>query len=100
LAVLSYAFAASVLGEGAAQISKLVEDLKAFCTNGLEPWTTVLKVVEDLKETQQQITRTNIQREIDNWPGKRLKKIFAEESVDYTITMMLKHKWLPPSAGQ
>jgi len=88
--------AAMVLGESAAQLVQLVKDLKAFGTNGLERWTTVLKVVEDLKETQQPITRANIQREINNWPGKRLKEIFVEESVDYTITMMLKHNWLPP----
>jgi len=92
--------AATVLGETAAQIAQLVEDLKAFGNNGLERWTTVLKVVQDLKETQQPITRSNIQREINNWPGKSLKEIFAEESVDHTITMMLKHNWLPPAAGQ
>ncbi len=88
--------AAKVLGDRAAQLIQLVEGLKAFGNNGLERWTTVLKVVEDLKETQQPITRSNIQREINTWPGKSLKKIFAEESVDYTITMMLKHNWLSP----
>lgn len=88
--------AATVLGESAAQLVQLVKDLKAFGTNGLERWTTVLKVVEDLKEKQQPITRTNIQREINSWPGKSLKEIFAEESVDYTIKMMLKRKWLEP----
>ncbi len=88
--------AAMVLGESTAQITQLVEDLKAFGTNGLERWTTVLKVVEDLKERQQPITRSNIQREINSWPGKSLKEIFAEESVDYTISKMLKHKWLSP----
>lgn len=92
--------AATVLGESAAKITKLVDDLKAFGNNGLERWTTVLKVVEDLKEQGQPITQNNIQREIDNWPEKRLKEIFAEKSVDHTIAMMLKHKWLPPSAGQ
>jgi len=92
--------AATVLGEGTAQIAQLVEDLKTFGQKGLERWTTVLKVVEDLKETQQPITRSNIQHEIDNWRDKRLKEIFAEESVDYTIKMMLKHNWLPTSAGQ
>ncbi|MBA7676798.1 hypothetical protein ES703_85043 [subsurface metagenome] len=92
--------AATVLGEGTAQIAQLVENLKAFGNNGLERWTTVLKVVEDLKETQQPITRSNIQREINSWPGKRLKEIFAEQSVDHTIKMMLKHNWLPTTAGQ
>lgn len=88
--------AAMVLGESAAQLAQLVKNLKGFGNNGLERWTTVLKVVEDFKETQQPITRSSIQREINNWPGKSLKEIFAEESVDYTITMMLKHNWLPP----
>jgi len=92
--------AATVLGEAAADITRLVQDLKAFGNNGLERWTTVLKVVEDLKDTQQPITRSNIQREINSWPGKSLKEIFAEESVDHTIKMMLKHNWLPTSAGQ
>jgi len=92
--------AATVLGEGTAQIAQLVNDLKKFHTNGLERWTTVLKVVEDLKEMQQPITRANIQHEINSWPGKSLKEIFAEESVDHTIKMMLKHNWLPTSAGQ
>jgi len=92
--------AATVLGEGTAQIAQLVEDLKTFGQKGLERWTTVLKVVQDLKEMQQPITRANIQHEIDNWRDKRLKEIFAEESVDYTIKMMLKHKWLPKAAGQ
>ncbi|MBA7706617.1 hypothetical protein ES703_115472 [subsurface metagenome] len=85
-----------VLGESTAQIVQLVKDLKTFGNNGLERWTTVLKVVEDLKETQQPVTRSNIQREINNWPGKKLKEIFDEESVDYTIAKMLKHKWLSP----
>jgi len=92
--------AATVLGESAAKITKLVDDLKAFGNNGLERWTTVLKVVEDLKEKQQPITRANIQHEIDNWRDKRLKKIFAEESVDYTINKMIKYKWLPTASGQ
>ena len=88
--------AAIVLGESAAQLAQLVKNLKGFGNNGLERWTTVLKVVEDLKEMQQPITRHNIQHEIDNWRDKRLKKIFAEESVDHTIKMMLKHNWLSP----
>ncbi|GAF69413.1 unnamed protein product, partial [marine sediment metagenome] len=88
--------AATVLGESAAQLVQLVKDLKTFGPNGLERWTTVLKVVEDLKDTQQPVTRSNIQREINSWPGKRLKEIFAEESIDYTIAMMLRHNWLPP----
>jgi len=92
--------AAFVLGDGAAQITQLVDDLKSFGSKGLERWTTVLKVVEDLKEQGQPITQNNIQREIDNWPEKRLKEIFAEESVDHTIAMMLKHNWLPTTAGQ
>ncbi|MHC4394156.1 MAG: restriction endonuclease subunit S [Planctomycetota bacterium] len=89
-----------VLGESAAQLVQLVKDLKAFGPNGLERWTTVLKVVEDLKETQQPITRANIQHEINTWPDKSLKEIFTEKSINHTIKMMLKHRWLPTSAGQ
>ncbi|MFH1884109.1 MAG: hypothetical protein ABIL62_15535 [Planctomycetota bacterium] len=92
--------AAMVLGESTDQLAQLVENLKTFGQKGLERWTTVLKVVEDLKEKQQPITRANIQHEIDNWRDKRLKKIFAEESVDYTIDKMIKYKWLPTTAGQ
>lgn len=92
--------AATVLGESAAKITKLVDDLKAFGNNGLERWTTVLKVVEDLKEQGQPITQDNIQREIDNWPGKSLKEIFAKESINHTIVKMVKYNWLPPSTGQ
>ena len=92
--------AVTVLGEGTSQIAQLVEDLKTFGQKGLERWTTVLKVVDDLKETQHPITRANIQHEVDTWPGKRLKEIFVEESVDYTIKKMIKYKWLPTTAGQ
>jgi len=92
--------AAIVLGESAAQLVQLVKDLKAFGTNGLERWTTILKVVEDLKETQQPITRANIQHEIDNWPDKSLKEIFTEESINHTINKMIKYKWLPTAPGQ
>lgn len=87
-------YAMLILGEHSSQIIDMVDKLKKFQKNGLERWATVLKVVEDLREIQKPITKANIQREIDNWPDKRLKTIFAEESVEYTIDKMVKYKWI------
>jgi type I restriction enzyme S subunit len=88
------AHAATVLGDGAKQVAAAVADLEKFGAGGLGRWATVLMAARDLERAAQPITRENIQREIDNWPGKRAKKAFSEESVDRTIDGLVKLAWI------
>lgn len=83
-----------VLGSQAKEVATIVEDLKKFGSQGLERWSTILFIVNELKGAGKRITRTAIQAEVDVWPGKRLKEAFSEESVDHTITAMVRQKWI------
>jgi len=87
-------YAKSMLGDQTNAIVNLVKDLEQFGPNGLSRWMTVLKVVEDLKDNGEKVTRQSIQNEIDNWPGKRKKELFNEENVDYTINKMCDYGWI------
>jgi len=97
----SLAHAEVVLGEEASRIRDLVEYLKDFGPNGLERWMTVLMAARDLAAKSEPVTNVGIQTEIDSWPGKRMKEIFSEESVDDTIAKMVRRGWiqLAPSGG-
>jgi hypothetical protein len=60
----------------------------------LERWTTVLKVVSDLRKQGRPITLDAIQAQVDAWPEKRLKELFTEESVEYTVRQMVRQGWI------
>lgn len=82
-----------VLGDKYVEVATLVDDLIKFGDHGLERWMTVFKVVCDLRAAGTAITRTAIQKGIDNWPGKRDKPDFSEEKVETAIQGMMKQGW-------
>jgi len=82
------------LGDKAARLAELVQDLQGFGRSGLERWTTVLKIVSDLRMQRRPITLDAIQGEVDAWPEKRMKDLFTEESVQYTVRQMIKQGWI------
>ncbi|ADG67055.1 restriction modification system DNA specificity domain protein [Planctopirus limnophila DSM 3776] len=92
-------YAKSLLGEKAALVTEFVQDLSKFGKSGLGKWMTIFKVVCDLHDAGQPITRQNIQTGIDNWPGKRDKNNFSVENVDDTISKMVRQKWFTLQAG-
>lgn len=95
------AHARALLGDKAGAVAAVVEDLARFGRNGLERWTTVLKVVRDMETAGKPVTLAAIQREIDAWTGKRLKEAFTEESVDQTVRKMVRQGWIHvPDARQ
>lgn len=91
--------ARSVLGDQYDLIRSLVTDLKMFGNNGLERWMTIYKIAIDLKEKGKQVSRSNIQRGIDNWPGKRDKDHFSVAHVDKAIDGMVARGWFELSGS-
>ncbi|MBO9369413.1 MAG: hypothetical protein J7555_11800 [Chloroflexi bacterium] len=87
-------YARVFLGDKAARLAELVQDLQGFGHAGLERWTTVLKVVSDLRKQGRPITLDAIQGEVDAWHEKRLKELFTEESVEYTVRQMVRQGWI------
>ncbi len=86
--------AQAIIGDKAHLLGELVQDLEPFGRSGLERWTTILKIVSDLRTQGKTVTLDAIQAEVDAWPEKRLKKMFTEESVEYTVRQMAKHGWI------
>lgn len=88
------AHAATLPDDARPKVQKTVSDLSKFGDHGLERWATVLMAARDLQAANKPVSHAAIQHEIDQWPGKRSKEIFTEESVEKTIDALARHGWL------
>lgn len=88
------AHAATLPDDARPKVQKTVSDLSKCGDHGLERWGTVLMAARDLQAANKPVSHAAIQHEIDQWPGKRSKEIFTEESVEKTIDAMARHGWL------
>lgn len=88
------AHAATLSDDVRSKVKEIVTDLSNFGDHGLERWATVLMAARDLQAANKPISHAAIQQEMDQWPGKRAKEIFTEESVEKTIDAMARHGWL------